>query len=117
MKQVPADEEYRQPLAFIGIGSSNESDMQQIMIEDKVRLHAGHYRHVLYVLCMCRMEVTCLPLLSFQKVIIAMTFAHTNKYIGFFLIKVYQWENNNIRPTLLQMWPSFLHSSQTLEPV
>lgn len=40
MKQVPADEEYRQPLAFIGIGSSNESDMQQIMIEDKVRLHA-----------------------------------------------------------------------------
>ena len=32
----PEDEGYRQPLAFIGIGSSSEQEMQQILIEDKV---------------------------------------------------------------------------------
>ena len=37
MPQAPDDEVMHQPVAFIGIGSKNEQEMQQLIIEDKVR--------------------------------------------------------------------------------
>lgn len=37
MPQVPEEEVMHQPVAFIGIGSKNEQEMQQLIIEDKVR--------------------------------------------------------------------------------
>ena len=36
MPQAPEDEVMHQPVAFIGIGSKNEQEMQQLIIEDKV---------------------------------------------------------------------------------
>ena len=36
MPQAPDDEVMHQPVAFIGIGSKNEQEMQQLIIEDKV---------------------------------------------------------------------------------
>ena len=36
MPQVPEEEVMHQPVAFIGIGSKNEQEMQQLIIEDKV---------------------------------------------------------------------------------
>lgn len=38
MPQVPEEEVMHQPVAFIGIGSKNEQEMQQLIIEDKVGL-------------------------------------------------------------------------------
>ena len=37
MHQAPDDEVMHQPVAFIGIGSKNEQEMQQLITEDKVR--------------------------------------------------------------------------------
>ena len=34
---APEEEGMHQPVAFIGIGSKNEQEMQQLIIEDKVR--------------------------------------------------------------------------------
>ena len=35
--RLPEEEGISQPVAFIGIGSKNEQEMQQLIIEDKVR--------------------------------------------------------------------------------
>ena len=35
--RFPEEEGISQPVAFIGIGSKNEQEMQQLIIEDKVR--------------------------------------------------------------------------------
>ena len=40
MPQAPDDEVMHQPVAFIGIGSKNEQEMQQLIIEDKVSRYA-----------------------------------------------------------------------------
>ena len=40
MPQAPEDEVMHQPVAFIGIGSKNEQEMQQLIIEDKVSCSA-----------------------------------------------------------------------------
>ena len=40
MPQAPDDEVMHQPVAFIGIGSKNEQEMQQLIIEDKVSCYA-----------------------------------------------------------------------------
>ena len=37
MPPAPEEEGMHQPVAFIGIGSKNEQEMQQLIIEDKVR--------------------------------------------------------------------------------
>lgn len=37
MPQAPEEDVMHQPVAFIGIGSKNEQEMQQLIIEDKVR--------------------------------------------------------------------------------
>lgn len=39
MPPVPEDEGMHHPVAFIGIGSKNEQEMQQLIIEDKVRTY------------------------------------------------------------------------------
>ena len=37
LQPIPEEEGISQPVAFIGIGSKNEQEMQQLIIEDKVR--------------------------------------------------------------------------------
>ena len=58
MPQVPDDEVMHQPVAFIGIGSKNEQEMQQLIIEDKV---------------------SKLPKMSEDKVVKKMLFSHTDR--------------------------------------
>jgi len=43
MAPAPEDEAIHHPVAFIGIGSKNEQEMQQLIIEDKVRSFTLYY--------------------------------------------------------------------------
>ena len=55
MPQVPEEDVMHQPVAFIGIGSKNEQEMQQLIIEDKVR----SYAYLLYVAGIFPPSVSC----------------------------------------------------------